>query len=228
MSRLVTAGNPLLLTWRASKNDNEKRYTARHSACKKYSWAIPNPHCLQTIADYSPKGVVEIGAGTGYWAMLLDRMGVDVLAFDAEPPGPNSNNGYHKESDCWFNVREGGEMVGSLFPERTLFLCWPPFDDPMGYRALMAYADAGGDTLVLISEGPGGCVGGQDLWVELGRDDKTSEYHHHAFQDEGFCDCPNPKYIWEMVNEVYIPQWDAIHDYLAVWKKVGLRDETLS
>lgn len=43
---------------------------ARASMAREYAWAIPSPEALLAIKAASPKGVVEIGAGTGYWAML--------------------------------------------------------------------------------------------------------------------------------------------------------------
>ena len=54
-----------------------------------------NPHTpmltltitLQAIQRNSPFGLVELGAGTGYWAALLRKMDVDVIAYDLRPPG---------------------------------------------------------------------------------------------------------------------------------------------
>jgi hypothetical protein len=50
-----------------------------------YSWAVPTDEAIAAIANASPFGVVEVGAGTGYWAMLLRHRGVDVLAYDRTP-----------------------------------------------------------------------------------------------------------------------------------------------
>lgn len=49
---------------------------------RRYAWAVPNERALEVIAERSPGGVVEIGAGGGYWAMELQRRGVDVIAYD--------------------------------------------------------------------------------------------------------------------------------------------------
>ncbi|PNW76347.1 hypothetical protein CHLRE_12g552827v5 [Chlamydomonas reinhardtii] len=46
------------------------------------SWAIPSAEALEVIAQQSGGRVVEVGAGTGYWAWLLARRGVDVVAVD--------------------------------------------------------------------------------------------------------------------------------------------------
>ena len=46
------------------------------------SWAVPSAEALEVIAQVSGGRVVEVGAGTGYWAWLLTRRGVDVVAVD--------------------------------------------------------------------------------------------------------------------------------------------------
>ena len=50
-----------------------------------YSWGVPTEEALKAIIDVSPAGVVEVGAGTGYWAMLLHTRGVDIVAYDRTP-----------------------------------------------------------------------------------------------------------------------------------------------
>eukprot|EP00282_Hemiselmis_andersenii_P023432 CAMPEP_0172000054 /NCGR_PEP_ID=MMETSP1041-20130122/2105_1 /TAXON_ID=464988 /ORGANISM="Hemiselmis andersenii, Strain CCMP439" /LENGTH=243 /DNA_ID=CAMNT_0012653549 /DNA_START=94 /DNA_END=822 /DNA_ORIENTATION=+ len=50
-----------------------------------YSWAIPTVAALRAIQKASPSGLCEVGAGTGYWGMLLSGIGVDVVAYDRRP-----------------------------------------------------------------------------------------------------------------------------------------------
>ena len=50
-----------------------------------YSWGIPADEALTVIENVSPAGIVEVGAGTGYWAMLLKKRGVDIVAYDRTP-----------------------------------------------------------------------------------------------------------------------------------------------
>lgn len=57
---------------------------ARDRLVARYSWAIPNAAALRALAAAAP--LIEIGAGNGYWAYLLRQLGVDILAFDANPP----------------------------------------------------------------------------------------------------------------------------------------------
>ena len=53
-----------------------------------YAWAVPSLEALEMIqrsVDHNGlQGVIEIGAGTGYWAMQLQRRGIDVVAFDRD------------------------------------------------------------------------------------------------------------------------------------------------
>ncbi|KAG2767913.1 hypothetical protein PC129_g1200 [Phytophthora cactorum] len=65
------------------------------SVAMKYSWAIPDERALQIIKHYGP--IVEMGAGSGYWARLLQLRGVDVVAYDLHVAGDEEEK--NEESD---------------------------------------------------------------------------------------------------------------------------------
>lgn len=52
--------------------------------CLSYAFGVPTDAALDAIAARGP--VVELGAGTGYWAALLRQAGCDVVAYDITPP----------------------------------------------------------------------------------------------------------------------------------------------
>jgi hypothetical protein len=56
---------------------------------QRYAFAVPTREALETISQYAP--IVELGAGTGYWAWLLRRRGVDCVAYDLAPPDSAAN-----------------------------------------------------------------------------------------------------------------------------------------
>src|SRR4051794_21992422 len=64
-----------------------------------FAWAVPSDEAIEEIARHGP--IVEIGAGTGYWAWLLAQAGADVLAYDRAPHAPPH----------WHEVREGGPEI---------------------------------------------------------------------------------------------------------------------
>jgi hypothetical protein len=124
----------------------------RTALVSKYAFSIPTISALEIIAAHSP--LVEIGAGTGYWAMCLTELGADIAACDTRVPGegspwdPFSGNPWH--DDTWFPVDEGDETTAALHHDRTLLLCWPPPENPMAFNALSAYLRAGGRRLIFV------------------------------------------------------------------------------
>ncbi len=108
-----------------------------------YAWAIPNQAALQAITKYSR--IVEIGAGSGYWANLLNQMGVDVVAYDDFSWKTSLER-------TWFPVRRGGATMALKHPDRALFLCWPPQNTMMATVALLNYRNAGGETVIYVGE----------------------------------------------------------------------------
>lgn len=55
----------------------------RTLTCWKFSWAVPSTPVLEFMVERSPK-IVEVGAGTGYWARLLTECGADIIALDTD------------------------------------------------------------------------------------------------------------------------------------------------
>jgi hypothetical protein len=160
---------------------------ARHELVTKYAWAVPTEEALETIKRYSEDGLIEIGAGTGYWTGLLRARGVDVVAFDRDP---------YKSSQAdarWSEVLKGTPLKVRSYPERTLFLCWPPYKLRMAERALHHYA---GDTVIYIGEGPHGC---------------TADDLFHDKLATG----------WEEAEYIGLPQWPGIRDGLYIYRRKG-------
>jgi hypothetical protein len=95
---------------------------ARH-----FAWAVPTEEAIAAIRKPG-SGVVEIGAGSGYWAWLMQQAGIEVAAFDLDPP-----------PFTWAEVQRGDERAAAAHPDKTLLLCWPPWATGVASRALAAY-----------------------------------------------------------------------------------------
>jgi hypothetical protein len=75
---------------------------ARHYLVERFAWAVPSDEAIRTIAGLG--SIVEIGAGTGYWASLLELAGADIAAFDKAPAG-----NHWIADDCqWTKARING------------------------------------------------------------------------------------------------------------------------
>jgi hypothetical protein len=91
-----------------------------------YSWAVPSLEAILAIAELSP--IVELGAGSGYWAWLLRQAGAEVIALDQNAEAPPH----------WTAVQSGNAGQLSAYGKRNLFLCWPSYQEPMAAEALIA------------------------------------------------------------------------------------------
>lgn len=173
----------------------DRHMLARDRLVARYSWAIPNRRALRALAVVAP--LVEIGAGTGYWSFLLRQMGVDILAYDANPPLDEAHtNEYSRNGlavgQVWTEVLPGGPEQAALHSDRTLFLCWPPSYDPMGFDALSAYRQAGGRLLAYVGDFTPAC---------------GDEAFREALREQ-----------WVMIAGMNIPRWYAMKDSLTFWK----------
>src|SRR4051812_22842675 len=64
-----------------------------------YAYAIPSPETLEWIARVcGGRSLVEVGAGRGYWAAQLSRLGLVVNAFDVEPPHTAKNVSFERRT----------------------------------------------------------------------------------------------------------------------------------
>jgi hypothetical protein len=184
--------NPYLDSFRRLIFDSNDRF--KHQIlCRKYSWAIPNEKALKTIEDLGP--IVEIGAGSGYWAALLRARGTDVVAFDKYPI--ESGSSWHGGADkSWTEVLKGDERSVAKYTDRTLMLSCPPPEDPMAFNALQAFK---GDTLIYIG-GPAPRKGAHDLYGDLA--------FHQELRDK-----------WKAVERVNLPQWPGRDYSLFVYRR---------
>lgn len=129
--------------------DNRSKYTG------KYSWSVPTEEALHELGKISP--LVEIGAGSGYWAHLLRERGYKILPIDKHPRESNHYN--HKKT--WVDVYEGDESIlHKMHSSTNLFLCWPPYNDSMATNCLKMFR---GRKVAYIGEGPYGCTGNEEF-----------------------------------------------------------------
>jgi len=141
----------------------------RHDIVSEYSFTIPYYDILGKIASYSP--IVEIGAGSGYWARCLSEMGADVIAYDSFPPGEQNAWEWEKGNswfdDTWYGIIEGDESAAASHPDRALFMAWPMPMNPMAYNTLIQYKNAGGRTLIYVGDPHPASSGDEHFYLEL-------------------------------------------------------------
>lgn len=173
--------NPLYEFW--LRSNGQGCFKARRHATHTYAWAIPSEDALRCIIQHCPDDrLVEMGAGTGYWAMLLSQLGLRVHAYDSKDPRFLSM--YRSQ---FFDVAEGTPETLLRYNDWPLMLCWPPYADGMARWCLTCW---GGRRLIYIGEW-NGC---------------TADVEFHDVLDERFeivDSCPIPQ--WSGLHDkVYI------------------------
>lgn len=164
-------GEPFTVCRRASEAG-----LGRSNLCARYAWSIPSPGSVVWIANLTAdRGIVEIGAGSGYWAWQLAQAGVDVAAYDPHPAG--DGNEFAKYGP-YHPVSVGDQSAAADHGDRALMLCWPSYCSTFATEALKAYP---GDMLIYIGEDWGGCCADDDFFKLLDKAwDKIGECPSHV------------------------------------------------
>lgn len=173
-----------LLDWQ--KGDNYFSYDRGEKFRQEYAWAVPTKKAIEEIKQFvGNEQVIEIGAGLGLWAKLLQDIGIHVVPIDTF----TGRGKYYPENRIpYTDVEEIGhtDALHKYPSHRVLMLVWPPYDDPMAYETLKNFT---GNKLIYVGESGGGCTGDDKFCYLLGSE-------------------------WQEVKQINIPQWMGIHDYL--------------
>ena len=209
------AGNPLLDEHQRA-GPLGRRHPVRQWLVRRYAYGIPNDDALELIAAVSPRGVVELGAGTGYWARLLHDRGVDVVAYDRWPPGSGANR-FVDDDMQWFPVQVGDERTVARHADRTLLLVWPTWNETWPADAVAVFHAAGGASLVFVGEGPGGLTGDGVLHARLGAPGRCIACSLGVADTPCVCEVTA---LWSSIRRMAIPQWADADDTCVVYERI--------
>jgi hypothetical protein len=150
--------------WMSSSMDLDlERFRLRQRFVSEISFALPCREALEFIAGHSLR-IVEVGAGTGFWSRHLARIGVDIVATDAQRGRYVHETGSLGEVLCM----TASEAVAK-YPDRDLLSVWPCYGQ--SWLAEAAERLSTGRLLFYIGEGSGGA---------------TADDRFHALVDEAF------------------------------------------
>lgn len=135
----------------------------RYLLTRRYSWAIPSPGDITWLKDVlDGRGLVEIGAGSGYWAWQARQGGIDVIAYEPSDPADNE----YTDGIEYVVTRRSGHTAAVRHPDRGLLMCWPTQGTAWAAQTLAGYK---GDLLVYVGEGEHGHCADDDFFALLER-----------------------------------------------------------
>lgn len=190
---------------------------------RSYGFAVPTDGALSEIAHRSPAGVVEVGAGLGYWAHQLSELGVNVIAYDIEPP-PSPQNHWFAGSPPWHPIARADQGVVAQHPDRSLLLIWPTKNETWAAEALVTYNQAGGACVFYVGDGPGGRTGDPTFHAILGEMGPCLACSLGVIDSPCTCDAPQ---LWARTAEVIVPAWQADSVRLFVYGRFVQRPASL-
>ena len=166
-----------------------------------FAWAIPTEEAIATIRRFANgQPILEVGAGKGLWASLLQKTGATVLATDDLSTHSGQND---PSDDPRYRVRKAFTFVERLNHLEalskygfcpTLMMCWPPFGLGMSEETLREYR---GDRLVYIGE--------QQAAAEAVT---GSESFHHRLQQD-----------WHLSAKITVPRWPGVYDAVFLYRR---------
>lgn len=134
---------------------------SRHHLTSTFAWSIVSPGDVTwMVGQLDGRAVVEVGAGSGYWAWQLEQAGVDVAAYDPNPAA--EDNPYCKAGPYTTVLLDDASAV-KHHQDRALLMVWPPYGGEHARHALSVYE---GDLLLYAGESWGGCTA-DDGFYEL-------------------------------------------------------------
>jgi len=191
-----------------------------------WAWSVPSNAALDVLAAESTRagcaGLVEVGAGNGYWASVLLSRGVDIVAYDT-PTWKSEFNPEHAavagktegekligEKVYASIITEGGPQAVSLHADRALILMWPDYGGVGSYGAACVQRFAG-ETLITVGE-----WGSETLHATLGAYARGLPSTGQSFSQE----CQEMvESRFELEKICRLPTFPLFCDVLAVWRR---------
>ena len=120
-----------------------------------FSYAVPTKKVINKITKFIGNDkVLEVGAGKGLWASLLDKEGVDIIATDDLS---------WNDKRFYIQVKKMDAIKAiNKYDVNILMMIWPP-NDPMAFNGLKKFE---GNKLIYIGERDG-CTGCDKFRKEL-------------------------------------------------------------
>lgn len=194
--------------------DEMMNYERRHDFAKQFGWAIPSKEAIEKIKSFvGNERILEIGAGRGTWAKLMQDAGIQITPTDIHAGRPveeeSGESIVHPENQYWkpSHMEEIGVTDRSTYTDvyrlesdlaveqfgdhSVLMMVWPSYDQSWAVDALKKFA---GNKLIYVGEDSGGCTGDECL--------------HETLYNE-----------WSPVEKICIPQWQGIYDCLYLYTR---------
>jgi hypothetical protein len=162
------------------------------------SSSIPSRDAIHAILVFTQQeAILEVGAGKGLWASLIQKLGGTVIATDLiSKDNPSQRSLRHQSRPAFTFVERIAPIEAILkYPNcATIMMCWPPFDSPIAERVLAKFE---GERFIFIGE--------SHLDTERSGDQLT--FRERIEQD------------WVLEKQVNIDTWPGVYDSMFFYRR---------
>jgi hypothetical protein len=176
---------------------------------QQYAFAVPTRRALNAIAERGP--LLEVGAGTGYWASLLSEMGVDIVAVSSSTWTTRFN--WEKTaadapmSDVqYMQMKVAGPEAALSAKGRALVLMWPDWGGA-GIFSLEALEMFEGTTLICVGEWADSTLGAFHPAMK-----PTGQSFSADFQKQVEAE-------YNLLEKIHLPSWPLNADVVQIFQK---------
>lgn len=197
-----------------------------------FSWGVPTSDALNFVQlAVDQENMLEVGAGTGYWASLLRQQNVYIIPTDVHPCHVQGTNGFHclhsGNVPPFCRVLKGRPAIlRKLVDFRYLFICWPPREQDfwlpsleftnMAFNALKYFR---GETLLFVGEG-------FSQFQRVKYRSCCSAAAHHRCSTAGPAFNHTVLADWRNKGQAVTPKWPGAADTLTLWENTQARKDT--
>lgn len=163
-----TLGPTLAETWLLNTKQAVQHHDSeqRDDFVEKFGYAILNRDTVETLRPYAP--ILEVAAGTGYWAYELQKHGIDTVPTDPHPE-------QLWPSAPWTTVHHvNGLHALEKYPEHNLLISWPD----MARWPTHIVRKFRGKYLIYVGEPKNGSTGTDRMFQALA--DHYTLHHQHV------------------------------------------------
>jgi len=150
----------------------ESQWKARDTFTKNVSWHLPTKELIETLKLHQP--ILSVCSGLGYTESLAQAAGVNIVCTDSDKQEMMKGVRYYTKKTFMDVEIMDAETAVKSYPNRNVFMAWPPYDIPVASRVVRAMKNS--RILIYVGEDGGGCTGDLKFHEYVGRYFENVDY----------------------------------------------------
>lgn len=137
-------------------------FIKRNELTRTFSWSIPCKEAIDAIKQFARPPLIDVMAGTGFWAKVLNAAGIQTIPYDLHNAAKYNPYKHRPQMPIKRqNALKTAYKIKNRGVPRDILLSWPPHGSPVAYDAVAMLPI--GSRIFYVGESGGGCTGDSAL-----------------------------------------------------------------